>query len=204
MFHRDLQRSACVFEFRGPPHVSVAGIHPNVQAESEARNQIGIGSYILTSRCVQFVSPKAAVPQPRTRFRASGQWWLSTPGMVQRSSTRPTPSLYIFAEGHYTAVYVPGAEPRVLGAEISFQPTAEEMVVQHESIIVNAGTYKVRGSTVTVDPLIVKSPGFVGDLATSEPQINRGHALADNVADRGGVWRLRAQCSRFLTLSRLE
>ena len=59
-------------------------------------------------------------------------------------------------------------------AEISFQPTAEEMVVQHESIIVNAGTYKVRGSTVTVDPLIVKSPGFVGDLATSEPQMNRG------------------------------
>ena len=83
-------------------------------------------------------------------------------------------SLNIFAEGHHTALCTFQALNRVCWAEISFQPTAEEMVVQHESIIVNAGTYKVRGSTVTVDPLIVKSPGFVGDLATSEPQMNRG------------------------------
>ena len=81
------------------------------------------------------------------------------------------PGFYIFAEGHYSAVYAPGPEPREPAA-ISFQPTDEEMVAQHESIIVNAGTYEVSGSTVTFRPMIAKSPGFVGGQATSEFRID--------------------------------
>ena len=81
--------------------------------------------------------------------------------------------LYIFAEGHYSAVYAPGAEARV-PSEIAFQPTPEEMVAQHESIIVNTGTYEISGSIVTFRPIIAKSPAFVGGQATSEFQIDRG------------------------------
>ena len=77
------------------------------------------------------------------------------------------PGLYIFVEGYYSAVYAPGAETRV-PAEITFQPTPEEMVAQHESIIVNTGTYEISGSTVTFRPIIAKSPGFVGGHGTAE------------------------------------
>ncbi len=81
------------------------------------------------------------------------------------------PGLYIFVEGYYSAVYAPGAEPRV-PSEIPFQPTPEEMVAQHESIIVNTGTYEISGSTVTFRPIIAKSPGFVGGHSTSEFRID--------------------------------
>ncbi len=81
------------------------------------------------------------------------------------------PGLYIFVEGYYSGVYAPGAEPRV-PAEITFQPTADEMVAQHASIIVNTGTYEISGSTVTFRPIIAKSPGFVGGHATAEFRVD--------------------------------
>lgn len=71
------------------------------------------------------------------------------------------PGLYIFAEEHYSAVYVPGAEPRTKSA-VSFTPTSDEMVAQYQSIIVNSGTYQIDGSSFTLRPMIAKSPGFVG------------------------------------------
>ncbi len=81
------------------------------------------------------------------------------------------PGLYIFVEGYYSAVFAPGAEPRA-PAEITFQPTADEMVAQHTSIIVNTGTYEISGSTVTFRPIIAKSPGFVGGHATAEFRVD--------------------------------
>ena len=102
-----------------------------------------------------------------------GVWSLtaSDPGDGSPAIDPSQPGLYIFAEGHYSAVYAPGAEPRI-PAEISFQPTAEEMVAQHESIIVNTGTYAISGSTVTFRPIIAKSPGFVGGQASSEFRVD--------------------------------
>lgn len=71
------------------------------------------------------------------------------------------PGLYIFADEHYSAVFVPGPEPRMKAA-VSFQPTDEEMIEEYETIIVNTGTYEISGSTVTFRPILAKSPGFVG------------------------------------------
>lgn len=71
------------------------------------------------------------------------------------------PGLYVFADDHYSAVFAPGPDPRIK-SEVSFQPTPEEMTAQYETIIVNAGTYEISGSTVTFRPMIAKSPGFVG------------------------------------------
>ncbi len=71
------------------------------------------------------------------------------------------PGLYIFANEHYSAVFAPGVDPRIK-AEVSFQPTQEEMVALYETIIVNTGTYEINGNAVTFRPVIAKSPGFVG------------------------------------------
>ncbi len=113
------------------------------------------------------------------------------------------PGLYIFADGYYSAVYAPGAEPRVPSAT-TFQPTAEEMVAQHESIIVNTGTYEINGSTVTFHPIIAKSPGFVGGQATSEFRVD-GDVLTLTGQDVVGADGTSApSVTEILTLRRVE
>lgn len=76
------------------------------------------------------------------------------------------PGIYLFAESHYSAIFAPGTDPRIKAA-IPFRPTTEEMVSHYETIIVNAGTYEISGSTVTFRPLIAKSPEFVGGYQVS-------------------------------------
>ncbi len=124
---------------------------------------------IVTVACGQAPPPEPAAPANPLQ----GVWSMT---VVDPADGSPVidpsqPGLYIFAEGHYSAVFAPGAEPRV-PAEIAFQPTPEEMVAQHESIIVNTGTYEISGSTVTFRPIIAKSPAFVGGQATSEFRID--------------------------------
>ncbi len=124
---------------------------------------------IVTVACGQAPPSEPAAPANPLQ----GVWSLAAadPGDGSPVIDPSQPGLYIFAEGHYSAVYAPGAEPR-LPAEIAFQPTPEEMVAQHESIIVNTGTYEISGSTVTFRPIIAKSPAFVGGRATSEFRID--------------------------------
>ena len=129
---------------------------------------------IVTVACRQ-APPSEPVSAPEPTAPANplqGAWSLtaSDPGDGSPVIDPSQPGLYIFAEGHYSAVFAPGAEPRV-PAEIAFQPTPEEMVAQHESIIVNTGTYEISGSTVTFRPIIAKSPAFVGGQQTSEFRI---------------------------------
>jgi hypothetical protein len=50
-------------------------------------------------------------------------------------------------------------------------PTNDEMVAQYESLIVNTGSYSVAGSTITLQPMVAKSPAFIGDQATAELEI---------------------------------
>ena len=128
---------------------------------------------IATVSCSQAPPPDPAAPANPLQ----GVWSLtaSDPGDGSPVIDPSQPGLYIFVEGYYSAVYAPDAAPRV-PAEITFQPTPEEMVAQHESIIVNTGTYEISGSTVTFRPIIAKSPGFVGGQATSEFRID-GDAL---------------------------
>lgn len=76
------------------------------------------------------------------------------------------PGQFIFTDRHYSAVFSPARDVREKSV-IAFQPTADEMVAQYQSIIVNAGTYEISGSTVTFRPIIAKSPGFVGGHQTS-------------------------------------
>ena len=128
---------------------------------------------IATVSCNQAPPPDPAAPANPLQ----GVWSLtaSDPGDGSPVIDPSQPGLYIFVEGYYSAVYAPDAAPR-MAAEITFQPTPEEMVAQHESIIVNTGTYEISGATVTFHPIIAKSPGFVGGQATSEFRID-GDAL---------------------------
>ena len=123
---------------------------------------------IVTLACGQSTAPAPAPTPVEPANPLQGVWSQTAvdPGDGSPVIDPSQPGLYIFVEGYYSAVFATGTEPRVL-AEIAFQPTPEEMVAQHESIIVNTGTYEISGSTVTFRPIIAKSPGFAGGQSTS-------------------------------------
>ncbi len=126
---------------------------------------IGVGCLAVLAGCQ--ATPASDAPAAAAN-ELVGVWSVVAvdPGDGAAIISPSQPGQYIFAAGHYSAVFAPGAEPRVKSAQ-SFQPTSDEMVAQYTSIIVNAGTYEISGSTVTFRPMIAKSPGFVGGYQTS-------------------------------------
>ena len=113
------------------------------------------------------------------------------------------PGLYIFAGDHYSAVYTPGPDARVKSVT-SFLPTPEEMVAQYESIIVNSGRYEVDGTSLTMRPMIAKSPGFVGGYLRGTFSVT-GDTLTlrnEELFDRDGV--ALPDFGEVLTLVRIE
>jgi hypothetical protein len=158
---------------------------------------------IVTAACGQASAPPAEPAAPVTPLH--GAWSLTAVDPADGSGAidPSQPGLYIFGEGYYSAVYNNGAEPRVPSAT-PFEPTPEEMVAQHESIIVNTGTYEVDGSTITFYPIIAKSPGFVGGHAMAEFAID-GDTLTlmmQMVMDAGGT--SAPDVGGSLTLRRVE
>ncbi len=73
----------------------------------------------------------------------------------------PQPSLYVFTAGHYSMMWIPGREPRQGSAKTWF-PTYDEKVKDFETVIMNSGTYELTDTTVTIHPLIAKTPEYVG------------------------------------------
>ena len=124
---------------------------------------IGSGFLLPALAFVIACQPSPTVEPASPANELLGVWSLAAvdPGDGSPMIDPSQPGLYIFAEGYYSALFAPGSEPRVKSV-VSFQPTQDEMVAQYQSIIVNAETYEINGSTVTFRPIIAKSPGFVG------------------------------------------
>ena len=72
------------------------------------------------------------------------------------------PSLYIFTEGYYSMMFVPGADPRpefqggVQGA------SDEDIKAAFMTFVANSGTYEVSGSTLTRNILLARVPTAMG------------------------------------------
>ena len=125
---------------------------------------------VTTASCGQAPVP----PEPDAPANPlHGVWSVTTitPGGGGETIDPSQPGLFIFTEGHYSAVHSLGADPRPLSAA-GFNPTSEEKVAQHDTIIVNTGTYDASGSTITFRPMVAKSPEFVGGQSAMDYQIN--------------------------------
>ena len=127
---------------------------------------------VTSASCGQAPAPVPAEPSAPAN-PLHGVWSMSamTPGGGGATIDPSQPGLFIFTEGHYSAVYSLGADPRPLSA-VGFNPTSEEKVAQYDTIIVNTGTYEASGSTITFRPMVAKSPEFIGGHSTMDFQIN--------------------------------
>lgn len=92
--------------------------------------------------------------------RLSGVWRaaaVTTTG-GGRSSTNgaPPPSLFIFTQSHYSQLYESGDTARADFA--GPRPTNTEKIAAFDSFVANAGTYRVAGNLIVLQPIVAKRP----------------------------------------------
>ena len=76
----------------------------------------------------------------------------------------PQPGLCIFARDHYSMTWIPGTQPRKPSVQ-PWSPTDAEKITDFNTIIVNAGAYKLADSTLVTYPSVAKTPEFMGGWA---------------------------------------
>lgn len=104
-----------------------------------------------------------------------GVWQIKEIGRqnVKDSITdKPFPNILIFTPHHYSMVWVFGENARRAFSK-HWKPTDAEKIERFDSMVVNAGTYEIEGSTLTVHPVVARIPGFVGGKLICEFHVDR-------------------------------
>lgn len=81
-------------------------------------------------------------------------------GPDSATHTTVQPSLFLFGDKHYSMMRVTGNGPRTLAATDS--ATDVEKLAAYNSFIANTGTYEVADSTLTIHPVVARSPNYMG------------------------------------------
>lgn len=92
-----------------------------------------------------------------------GAWTIASikeSGPDSAASTTVQPSLFLFGDKHYSMMRVTGNQPRALAA--TQNPTDAEKLSSYDSFIANSGTYEVADSTLTIHPVVARSPNYMG------------------------------------------
>ena len=91
-----------------------------------------------------------------------GAWSVVSIGMTGPDSAANRtvqPSLFLFDDRHYSMMRVTGNQPRTLAAADSV--TNAEKLAAYDSFVANTGTYEVMDSTITIHPVVARSPNFM-------------------------------------------
>ena len=100
--------------------------------------------------------------QSSTKKTIEGAWKVTeivVTGTDASNVANPQPGLIIFARKHYSVMWVPGNQPRSLFK--GEDPTNEEKIAAYDSFVANSGTYEVAGTTLTLHPMVARSPNFM-------------------------------------------
>jgi len=100
--------------------------------------------------------------QNSTKKPIEGVWKVTeivVTGADAANVATPQPGLIIFARKHYSVIWIPGNQPRSLFK--GEDPTNEEKIAAYDSFVANSGTYEVAGETLTLHPVVSRSPNFM-------------------------------------------
>ena len=102
------------------------------------------------------------VPTAQAVEVVEGVWRISTIARdsVQEPNRDPQPSLLVFTAGHYSMVWTPTDEAMRAYAE-RWSPTDDEKIKRHSEVVVNAGTYEIKGSQIKTFPLVARDPDLI-------------------------------------------
>lgn len=101
---------------------------------------------------------RAESPEPPLE----GAWTvvsISVTGPDAAANPTVQPSVYLFGDRYYSMMRVTGNQPRTLAAKDSV--TDAEKLAAYDSFVANAGTYEVADSTLTIHPVVARSPNFM-------------------------------------------
>jgi hypothetical protein len=80
-------------------------------------------------------------------------------GPDSAANTAVQPSVYLFGDKYYSMMRVTGNQPRALAAKDT--ATDAEKLAAYNSFVANTGTYEVADSTLTIHPVVARSPNFM-------------------------------------------
>lgn len=117
---------------------------------------------ILKSLTLLVLCTTAVTAQTTKKKPIEGAWKVTeivVTGTDASTVANPQPGLIIFARKHYSVMWVPGNQPRSLFK--GEDPTNEEKIAAYDSFVANSGTYEVAGATLTLHPMVARSPNFM-------------------------------------------
>lgn len=110
--------------------------------------------------------------QSSTKKSIEGVWKVTEIVVTGDASNvpNPQPGLIIFTRKHYSVMWVPGNQPRSLFK--GENPTNEEKIAAYDSFVANSGTYEVADGTLTLHPMVARSPNFAaGGVSKNQMRI---------------------------------
>ena len=103
--------------------------------------------------------PDATTAAPPSSMQ--GAWRLAELRIGGGTPVTNPPSVFLFADGHYSILYVNTAEANRSVAKPDSVANAEKVRI-YDTFIANAGTYIVAGDTLVIRPLVSKHPNYMG------------------------------------------
>lgn len=110
----------------------------------------------LLTACEGTEAPEALEPP------LEGAWTvvsIKTSGPDSAANSAVLPGLVLFTDRHYSIMRATGNQPRTLAAADSV--TDAEKLAAYNSFVANSGTYEVADSTLTIHPVVARSPNFM-------------------------------------------
>ena len=117
---------------------------------------------LLKGLTLMLLCATAVSAQSSTKKPIEGAWKvieIVVTGDNASNISTPQPGLILFTQKHYSSMWVPGNQPRSLFKGES--PTDQEKIAAYDSFVANAGTYEVTGETLTLHPVVSRSPNFM-------------------------------------------
>lgn len=126
---------------------------------------------VALALAVALVAIPSTLAAQGTSGSIQGVWKVAevqvTGGNNPGTNSTPQPSLYIFTKGHYSILQINGPKPRTpLPAPVpgAPPPTDAQKIAAYDHwgpFVANAGTYTVKGTTITTKPLVAKNEGVM-------------------------------------------
>ena len=128
---------------------------------------------ILTGLTLLVLCTTVVSAQSSTKKPIEGAWKVTeivVTGADASNVPNPQPGLIIFGQKYYSVMWVPGSQPRTLFK--GENPTDQEKIAAYDSFVANSGTYEVAGATLTLHPIVARSPNFMaGGVAKNQFRI---------------------------------
>lgn len=117
---------------------------------------------IFLTVLVSLIVAACEAPQETRESPLDGAWQVVEVEITGDGATahnQPQPSLVIFSRGYYSWSRVTTTSPRPLFAAET--PTDAERVAAYDSVLFNSGKFEISGSTLTVWPVVARSPNIM-------------------------------------------